>query len=45
MLGEQMFLQFREQKFDVAELMEWLRYPPHSDDFYEFYYRLLKRMK
>lgn len=45
MLGEQLFLRFREGDVKMAEILEWLQFPPDDPDFAEFYQRLLKRLK
>ena len=45
MLGEQLFLRFREGDVKMVEVLEWLQFPPEDPDFDEFYRKLLKRLK
>ena len=45
MLGEQLFLRFREGGIENGQLLEWLQFSPTDSDFDEFYLRLLKRLK
>lgn len=45
MLGERLFLRFREGSVQSGEILEWLRFPLQDPDFDEFYRRLLKRLK
>jgi hypothetical protein len=45
MLGEQLFLRFREGEIKTSEILAWLQLSVHDPIFDEFYWQLVKRLK
>ncbi len=45
MLGEKLYSQVRNGDISHEQFLEWLQFPISDEEFSEFYWRLLKRLK